>query len=287
MYFGATTSTPIPALALVLLLCTSYKAHAGNFDHSDDPHSIIQIGIAHLGTAGSSSLLHNELRPSLALTALGVPESFDSPGAGSKVIPAQTLALTMGRIFSEHWAAELDVGLPPVVKVRGEGMVKAPTRAGPLFNMNLADPAINPLGSARQWSPALLLQYRLRGNCRQLCPYLGLGAAYTWFTSSHLSPAFDAQLNNQYGASLALAAGKSGPTSTQVRVRPSVSPVFAAGLTSALYGPWGLTVSAAYIPFSTTATVKINAADGTTLSTTTARMKADAFVAALLLSYGW
>ena len=44
MYFGATTSTPIPALALVLLLCTSYKAHAGNFDHSDDPHSIINAG---------------------------------------------------------------------------------------------------------------------------------------------------------------------------------------------------------------------------------------------------
>ena len=251
------------------------------------PKTILQIGFAHLAPTNAGSRVQTEVVPNAGTFAAGIPERFDSPDATLRARSTGTLALTLGRVLSAPWAIELDVGIPPVIEGAGSGTVSIPTRLGPQFAIDLGDPALNPLGTARLWAPALLLQYHFRADCRRYCPYLGVGASYTWFTQEQTSTAFAERVNAHYGANLALLAGKSGPTTTQVRLRPSLQPALAAGLTYALSARWGLTASAGYTPVSTDAVLKIRASDGTVLSTTRNHMTADAVIGALLLSYRW
>ena len=251
------------------------------------PKTVLQIGFAHLAPTNAGSRVQTEVVPNAGTFAAGIPERFDSPDAALRAHSTGTLALTLGQVLSAHWAIELDVGIPPVIEGVGSGTVSIPTRLGPQFAIDLGDPALNPLGTARLWAPALLLQYHFRADCRRYCPYLGVGASYTWFTQEQTSAAFAERVNAQYGANLALLAGKPGPTSTQVRLQPSLQPALAAGLTYALSARWGLTASAGYTPVSTDALLKIRASDGTVLSTTRNHMTADAVIGALLLSYRW
>ena len=76
---------------------------------------------------------------------------------------------------------------------------------GAIISVDLGDPANNPLATARQWSPAALLQYYFFDSSFALRPYLGLGFTYTWFTDVELNAAFDDTLNSSFGRTLALA----------------------------------------------------------------------------------
>jgi outer membrane protein len=266
-------------LALMLLAITGpvLAQQAGD--------TLVLVGWMHVHTANSQLALHTELRPSAAGSVLGISNSFDSPGTSVSVRDVNTLGISFARFLTNHISVTLNAGIPPIVNVSGAGVVQPTGPAGPLFAVNLGDPKFNPIASARQWSPALALQYHFGTSASRVRPFLGAGVTYTWFTGVRLNPTFEEELNNRVGQPLALAAGKPGPTSASVGADSVWEPVFVAGLPFALNEHWGITLSAAYVPFNTDSTVRIYASDGTLLATSRPHIAIDALVSGLLLSY--
>ena len=266
-----------PALTVLVL------AHAANAQQSGD--NILLAGWIHVHAMHTRTTLHTDLRPSLIGQVLGISDSFDSPGTSASLSSIDTLGISSAHFFTDHLAVTFNGGIPSKVSVRGHGVVAPSGLAGQLFNVDLGDPSVNPLGSARQWSPALMFQYHFGARTARLRPFVGLGFTYTWFTQVKLNPAFERELNMRVGRDLALAAGKPGSTSVSIDAPPLWEPVFGAGLPFKLNRHWGVTASMAYVPFITTATVRIKAADGTVLSTSRPRINVDALITGLLLSY--
>lgn len=247
--------------------------------------TVVRVGWIHIAPGHEQLALHTDLRPSLAGSALGIPDSFDSPGVGASVDPVDAVGISISRFIADRWSLTLNAGIPPIVEVSGRGVAQPPGPAGPLFAVDLGDPDFNPLGSARQWSPALALDYHFFSPGARIRPFVGAGFTFTWFTQEALNPAFEDELNNRVGQQLALAAGKPGPTSVTVRADNVWAPVLAVGLPVALNAQWGLLLSAGYIPFHTRSRVEIVAQDGTVLATSRPRLDVDALVTGLLLSY--
>jgi len=245
----------------------------------------VQAGWAHLRPAGVASAFRTRVRESPATIAFGIPESFESPGVAATPQPAQTLSLSAAWIASPRWALRLDVGVPPEVSVRGSGVAAPPGAAGALFQLDLADPALNPLVMQRQWSPIASAQYRFRDGGARLRPFVAAGVTYTWFTAIRINDAFERALDERFGQPLANGAGKPGPTSTTLEIDPLWAPAFAGGAGLRLGGPWTLTAALGYTPFDVLGTLRIRAADGTLLSRTRARVAVDGVAAGLALGY--
>jgi outer membrane protein len=90
------------------------------------------------------------------------------------------------------------------------------------------------VGSARQWSPALLLKYYFNKPDAKFRPYLGLGATYVWFS--------DAKITNAAFEQSVLG----GPTS--VSTNRSWAPVFNVGFNYNFTKHWFAGFSLSYIP---------------------------------------
>lgn len=265
------------SLILLLIATAAPAQQAGD--------TLVLVGWIHVSAANEALSLHTDLRPSFAGSALGISDSFDSPGVGAAVRPVDAVGISVSRFLTDRWSLTLNVGIPPIVEVAGHGVAQPPGPAGPLFAVDLGDPAYNPLGRARQWSPTLALEYHFFSSDARVRPFVGAGFTYTWFTQEKLNPAFEDELNNRVGRQLALAAGKPGPTSTSVRAESVWAPMLGAGLPVALNERWGLVLSAGYIPFRTRSRVEIVAQDGTVLAISRPRIDVDALVTGLLLSY--
>jgi outer membrane protein len=267
----------LPALALLVVAGAAPAQQAGD--------TTVNAGWINVSALHSNGSVHTDLRPSLIGSALGIPDSFDSSGTSASVSDVNTLGISFTHFLSDQFTLEFDGGIPAKIRVYGEGVVAPPGLAGQLFQVDLGDPSVNPLGSARQWSPAVLLQYRFGGTDARIRPFAGIGLTYTWFTEVALSPAFEERLNSGVGRMLALAAGKPGPTSVAVDADPVWKAVFSAGAALALDRHWGLAAAAAYVPFVTKAVVEIRAEDGTVLSTSRPRIGIEALITGLLLTY--
>ncbi|KAM9994374.1 hypothetical protein ACTFIZ_007613 [Dictyostelium cf. discoideum] len=95
------------------------------------------------------------------------------------------------------------------------------------------------LGSAKQWSPSILVKYYFGEATSKFCPFVGLGINYTWFS--------DVKLTNQnfiyskYGA---------GATSS-VSANNSWNPVFNLGASYKISDPWYASRSVSYLPLKT------------------------------------
>lgn len=247
--------------------------------------TLLLAGWVHVRTPASGSSLHTELRSSLAAELLGIPESFDSPGVSFTAGGLDTLGLSLAHFLGDRVSIALNAGIPRRVEVRGEGVAMPPGLAGPLFRVDLGEPRFNPLGSARQWSPAVAVQYHFGTPASRARPFLGIGATYAWFTGEDLNDAFEQELNRRIGAPLALAAGKPGPTRATVDADPVWEPVLVSGVPVALDERWGLLATVAYVPFRTGARVELRAADGTLLALSEPRLESDAWIVGVLLSY--
>jgi outer membrane protein len=155
----------------------------------------------------------------------GSPVNMTIPNTGTGVSNANTLGVSAGYFITDNIAAELDVGIPPQFDLSGQGVFSP----------------YGKLGSARLWSPTLLLQYYFNKPDARFRPYVGVGATYAWFTNAKItSGAFEQQVLG-------------GPTS--VSTDRSLAPVFNLGFNYAFTKHWFAGFSVSYIPINVTATL--------------------------------
>jgi outer membrane protein len=156
------------------------------------------------------------------------------PGTGASISSADTLGFSLGYFITDSLSAEAELGIPPKFDISGGGSLSA----------------YGKVGSARQWSPALLLKYYFNKPDAKFRPYVGLGATYVWFT--------DAKITNAAFEQGVLG----GPTS--VSTDRSWAPVFNVGFNYNFTKHWFAGFSLSYIPVSVTATYTSTTQLGTT-----------------------
>lgn len=244
----------------------------------------VEIGAIRIMPQSRSSILRTELSPSLLGNALGLRD-FESPGTSFSPSDGTTLVFTFVQTFDDHFVIKFEGGIPPSFKLNGRGLVQAPGPSGLLFSVDLGTPDNQPLAKARQWSPITLLQYRPLAPTNRLQPYLGLGVGYTFFTNVKLGDNTAAELNSQFGAPLALLAGKPGPTSSRAQASSSWVLAFNGGLSWRLDEHWALTGSLSYGLLSTNTRIDLKASDGTLLAQSRANIVLNPLIAGLLLNY--
>lgn len=272
----------LPLLLMALASGPTYAEHAGD--------TVVQLGALHLQTLDHGSPLHTVITPNPLISAVLVTD-FTSPGTNSSVDNSNTALLATTHYFTDHIALKVEGGLPPIFHINGAGTVQAqsPIIHNPklLPSINLGNPSYNPIASARQWSPAMLVQYSFLDSASRWHPYVGVGVSYIWFTDLSLDPELASTLEKKFGAALAIAAGKyrEGPTYVKAAASYQWSPVYNIGLSYALTPKWGVATSMSYLPLKASAHITVFAADGTQLSDSSARMNVDTLITAVLLTY--
>ena len=151
--------------------------------------------------------------------------SLAQPGPSSQIGAANTLGLTATYFVTGNIAAELVTGVPPKFHINGAGTVES----------------LGGVGSARMWSPAVLVKYYFGQPTAVFRPFVGLGASYVWFTGGKIT-------NDRF------AKGALGGD-TQVSVSKGVSPVFNLGATYNFAKNWYAGVSISYLPMRRTITL--------------------------------
>ena len=265
------------AAALGMICGGARAAQAGD--------NVVQLGWLHLIPNSSSTPLHTELKPSLIGSLLGVQSSFDSSGTSATVGSAETAALISTHFLTDHFALQFVGGIPARVDISGNGLVKPTGLLGNFLSVNLGAPQNNPLVSVQEWTPVLLLQYYFGNPAGKWHPYLGVGFSYAWFSGYSLNGEFKKSLESNFGSVLGLATGHTGPTEVSASASRSWNPVYNAGLSYDLSRHWGLAVSLTYAPLGSTATINVNAQDGTLLADSKTRLNQNALITALLVNY--
>jgi outer membrane protein len=196
------------AVAALACVTAAHAQSAGTF--------YATTGWFHLAPQSSSDQLK-------VLSLGGTPINQTVPNTGARISDTDTLGLSLGYFITDHLAAEFEFGLPAKFDIEGaDGFSQ-----------------YGKLGSARQWSPALLFKWNFRKPDDKFRPYVGLGVTRVWFT--------DAQLTNTAFESAVL----KGPTTASTD--RSWAPVFNVGFNYSFTKHWFAGFSVSYIPVSTTA----------------------------------
>lgn len=246
---------------------------------------VFQFGWLHARPQTDNGAPLNRLRPNPAFPVLGIEERFRSENVTLSAPNSDTLGLILKYFASDHWALKLQAGIPPKAGIHGEGVIKPTGPTGEISRIDLGKPRFNPLGRARQWSPVLMLEYHFRDPGAVVRPYVGLGTTFTWFTEVDLNGNFEDTINRRFGAPLASAAGRPGPTHTHVDAASVWEPALEVGVGMAVSERWSATLSMVYIPLTTTTTVTLDADDGTRLAESRTRISADPLVFGVLAGY--
>jgi outer membrane protein len=276
--FAACLLLSLPAASFATDEAEAESAPARRGNH------LIQVGVFHIDTLDDSEPLHTTLKPGAA-ALLGVQSEFDSEGTGAQVSSSDTLALIYSYFLTDHVALKFEGGIPARFKLYGTGTVAPTGPAGALINVDLGDPANNPLAKVTQWSPVFMVQYFFRDPRKEIRPYVGLGVTYTWFTDIKPDPDFEDALNNRFGRTLALVNLSPGQTTVDAKASSDIAPVFNMGVTAELSKHWSLSGSLSLSLLSTKAKITIDAANGDRLVTSTTQLDLNPLVAALLLGY--
>jgi outer membrane protein len=170
--------------------------------------------------------------------------------------------LTASYYVTDHISADAVMGVPPTWHLNGTG-----TLAG-----------VGELGTARAWSPTLLVNYHFGEPTSRLRPYVGAGVTYTWFSNVKLG---NAVATGQILASPTLGAALEGPTSASLS--RSFAPVINAGLTYNIDSHWSIGASIAYSWLTSKATLTTKSSVGIVTSTT--KLKVDPIVTFLSVGY--
>ena len=268
-------------MRLLLLLATLLLPPATWGQSAGD--TVVQAGWTRLAIVDARTRrVHTQVNESARGPLL--PAAFDSAGLAVRPEPADTLGLAVRHFFTDTLALELDVGLPPTIEARGSGVATPPGLAGATTSIDLGDPALNPLGEQRQWTPVLALQYRFRPGA-ELRPFVLAGVSYTWFSHTRVNPAFERRLDQRFGQYLATNAGKPGPTRAEADTEPLWLPVAGAGAEWLPGGRWSLGATVGYARPTLRPSLAIVASDGTVLSRTQAEVQVDSVVVALGIGY--
>ncbi|VXB41172.1 OmpW family protein [Burkholderia sp. 8Y] len=234
------------ACAAAAALCVSgaHAQAAGNV--------VVNAGWMHFAPQDSSG--------PFKINALG--QTMTESNAGASVDNADTFAITTTYFFTDHIAAEAVLGVPPKFNLDGTGTLGA----------------IGKLGSAREWSPTLLLKYYFGSAQSRFRPYIAAGGAYVWFSDTKLTApmANGAFLySSQYGNAL------TGPTT--VSLSSSFAPVANAGFTYNFTQHWSASFSLSYMWLSARARLETQSAVGTVRSES--KIKLNPIVSFLSVGY--
>jgi outer membrane protein len=234
-------------LVAVAALMTSMAAHgqsAGDF--------VTNVGWLHFALQESS-------KP-LTVNALGT--SLTAAGSGASVDNADSLGLTATYFITDHIATTAVLGIPPKFRLTGTGSISG----------------LGQIGSAYEWSPALLLKYFFNDATSNLRPYVGAGASYVWFSGVKLEPA---SASGAFLYTPAFGSALTGPTSA--RLSSSFAPVINAGLSYNITKHWSVDASLAYMWLSTRATLTTQSKLGTITSST--KLKLDPIISFVSVAY--
>lgn len=237
--------------------------------------SVVGGGFAQLQTRDKS-------KP-LSLTA-GSANLGQVPNTGSSVSNESTLELTYTYFMSDHLAVTGVGGIPPRFDLSGSGVLSSPT--------------INPVATAKQWSPALLLRYYFNDSDAVFRPFVGAGAAYVWYSDISLNQGLTTTLvggvlqrDLPAGALSPAAIGQVAQGSrTSATLSSSIAPILSMGANYKLDKRWSITASVSYVHLSTTAELKTDvplpaAAGGARTVTSSTRLRLDPLVGYVSMNY--
>src|SRR5690606_23453384 len=105
------------------------------------------------------------------------------PGSGATVGDADTLGIAFTHFVTDNFALTADLGIPPKFKLDGSGSL-----AG-----------LGQLGTAKQWSPAVLAKWYFGDRDSQIRPFVGLGVTRVWYSGVKLSPSLQNAATAPYG----------------------------------------------------------------------------------------
>ena len=196
--------------------------------------NIVNVGWFHLAPRDSSETMR-----------VVSPIQTSLPGSGATVSNADTLGIAFTHFFTDNFALTADAGLPPKFTLSGSGTLES----------------VGALGTAKQWSPALVAKWYFGEATSKFRPFVGAGVTYVWYSDAELTPQFQQYLGRRFG-------GGASSTST-VDLGSSFAPVFNVGASYSITENMSLGFSVAYIPLKTTADITTtNTALGTVKSTT-------------------
>lgn len=171
------------------------------------------------------------------------------PGSGASIDSADTLGLAITHFWTDNFATTLDVGIPPRFHLKAQGSV-------------LASEGVTEIGSAKQWSPAIVAKWYFGDAESKFRPFIGAGVTYVWYTGVQLSQPF------QNAATLTPQFGSIGTSSAHLS--SSWAPVANVGAAYNFDKNWSLSLSVSYIPLKTNADITTTGgAVGTTVAHTT------------------
>lgn len=204
--------------AFALACCTAWPQLAGA-----EGRDVLSIGWVYLEPNSSSG--------PLTVTSIGgQPVHQPQAGTGLQVQAANTALLSWEHYWDDHLSTQAVLGYPPTFDTQGTGTL-AP---------------FGKLGSAQQWSPALLMKWHFREAAASLRPYLGIGLNYTWFRRSRITN--EAFVATFYGPDATTSASASS----------SWNPVYTTGVDYRLDSHWSIGASFSYAPLKTQSTVEAN-----------------------------
>ncbi|MFL9999210.1 OmpW family protein, partial [Paraburkholderia sediminicola] len=125
-----------------------------------------------IGGAGWIHLAPQSSSDPLTITSIGGAQVDTSiPNTGARAGSTDTLGLSVIYFYTDHVAPELVFGIPSKFDLEGRGALAS----------------YGKLGTARQWSPALVLNYYFRDPQEKLRPYVGVGVTRAWFTGASIT----------------------------------------------------------------------------------------------------
>jgi outer membrane protein len=267
-------------LGKTLALIAALVPVAAFADEGSEPikRHIVQAGWFHVMPQVESHELQSQVYPAAAQALIG--SSFSSPGTGSDVSNADTLALLYQYFFADHWSIKFEGGIPADFDFTGHGLVQ-PSPILPSVDLG----AYPQLATVKQWSPVLLVQYYFGDWTDNVRPYVGVGVTYTWFTDVKLNEGFETALNQRFGTPLSVLILNPGQTYVTADAKSDIAPVFNAGVSYDLTKSLNLSASVSYSLLETTATIDIFSQNGTHLTRSEADVGLHPVVVALLLGY--
>lgn len=229
------------------LSSTSFAQNTG-----DD---IVSAGWFHFEPNSSSTPLTVTL-PDVGTTTLA--------GTGASVDKADTLGFSWTHFITPHWAASLDLGIPPTYKLEGTGSLAS----------------VGQIGEAKQWAPTVVGKYYFLGADETFRPFLGLGVSHVSYKDVGLTSNFQSAIYETFAAETGGLIQSSGTTAS---IDSKWVPVYNLGGSYKLDKKWYATLSVSYLPLKNNATLSTASNYGPIASSTS--LKIDPIVTYLSIGY--
>lgn len=194
------------------------------------------------------------------------PLSFTSPvsttvaNSGASISDADTVGFALTHFYTDNFALTFDIGLPPKFKLYGTGSLAS----------------LGELGTAKQWSPALVAKWFFGEANDRFRPFAGIGVTRVWYSSVQLSPSLQSDVTSNFGVANGTATAD---------LSSSWAPVANGGVVYNFDKNWSLGLSVSYIPLHTYANITGRNASGTTVSQSSTRLTIDPIVTFLSVGY--